>query len=517
MKKLITSLACAVALASSAATWERVGSLQVAGTDGLVAAVAKIGEISGNQMLGVMAASQIPQMPGTDFFGPMRQGSSMSFALFLDSGAFAKAAAAGGDEKALDELDAAFEYALVYPMALPKEEFLKMHEGAVETNGMVCVKGQPFDADADGLTYVAFSKNGKWAVASDKREQVSLALADVSSFGRSMKGDVARFEMLPRAMELVSPVLDAVAKKLAAEKSECGLSAEEVELAKGLSSAKGGMRVGNAGIDIYGEYKALPGSALSRLGTVPFGGAPFADAAADELASSESTFQKCDFEGVWKAVATVLAKYKIDTSSFMKVTFGKSSRIELDPAALVAWSRSAATNELADVDFDNLNKDLAAALSKQRSGYLPATGKESAGFAITGFKPQFTPAQRFAATLPKTAGANIIAASIMSLSGIMQAITPAILSSLDEEVRASLAPVVLLLPKETKGGIASAYIRADDVTVKGIFRISADEIKSIGVSVGAIAAMAMVKGDATIDGSIEIDVNDGDDDDKDED
>ena len=508
MKKCITVFACALALASSAATWERVGSLQIAGTDGLVAAVAKIGEISGNQMLGVMAASQIPQLPGSDFFGPMRQGASMAFALYFDSEELAKAAAADG--KDLDDIDDVLEYAVVYPMALPKEEFLKMHEGAVETNGMVCVKGSPFEAGSDDLTYVAFSQSGKWAVASDRREQVSLALADVSTLVKPMKGDVARVDILPRATELLSPILDAAVKKIAEEKGECPLSAEDIDLAKGLSSMKGAIRVGDAGVDIYGEYKALPGSALARLGTAPFGDSPFANAAADELVSSENAFQKIDAEAGWKAVAEVLAKYKIDTSSFMKLTFGKATRLELDPSALVSWKKAAATNELADVDFDDLNKDIAAALSCQKNGRVPATEKQVGGFAIAGFKPQFTPAQRFAATLPETAGEKFAAASVMSLSGIVQAVAPAVIASLDDATRASIAPAVALLPRETKGGIASAYMRVDEVTVKGICRISADEIKSIGVSVGAIAAMAMMNSNVTAGCPVDDEDEDGD-------
>ena len=61
-------------------------------------------------------------------------------------------------------------------------------------------------------------------------------------------------------------------------------------------------------------------------------------------------------------------------------------------------------------------------------------------------------------------------------------------------------------------------MRVDDVTVKGICRISADEIKSVGVSIGAIAAMAMMNGGASTGGPAEIDEDeDGEDDDKDED
>ena len=50
MKKMIVAFAAIVSLAVSAATWERAGSLQLADTTGLTTAVAKLGEISGNQI-----------------------------------------------------------------------------------------------------------------------------------------------------------------------------------------------------------------------------------------------------------------------------------------------------------------------------------------------------------------------------------------------------------------------------------------------------------------------------------
>ena len=54
-------------------------------------------------------------------------------------------------------------------------------------------------------------------------------------------------------------------------------------------------------------------------------------------------------------------------------------------------------------------------------------------------------------------------------------------------------------------------MRVDEVTVKGICRISADEIKSIGVSVGAIAAMAMMNNNVTAGCSVDDEDEDGDD------
>jgi hypothetical protein len=490
MKKLMSAVVAAIAVAASAATWERAGSLQVADTTGLAAAVAKLGEISGNQMLGAMAAAQLSQLPTSEFFGPTRQGGSIAMPLYFDMDAFAKAGS--GDEEAFDDLDdGAVEYAVVYPMALPKEEFVKLHEGAVETNGMVRVQGLPFgDADEDDFTYVVFADGGKWAVASDRPEQVALALKDLPELVKPMGGDVVRLSATPKGFEALRKVLDVAARKCAEEDEKLDVAAA-LDLVKGLDAMRLALRVGDAGVDFPCGFSAVPGSTLSKMGATAFSAESLSEAGPDAISFSKSSFCKANVEESWKLVAEVLAKHKIDTSSFLKWQFGKMSRLTVDMPALVGWAKAAETNGLDEVDCDELSNDLAAAFSG-KCQYIPAEAPEGCAVAFAGYKPKFSACDRFLATLPEAKGRKLLGASVFSLSGLVQAILPAVLASLDAETRAMVAPMAALLPKEAKCGIVSAYWRKDDGSVAGLTRISADEIKGIGASAGAIMAATMM-------------------------
>ena len=75
MKKLTLGIVAALSLAASAA-WQKAGSIQVADAQAFTKAVMKLGEISGNQMLGALAAGFLAEPPGSKFFGPMRPGST---------------------------------------------------------------------------------------------------------------------------------------------------------------------------------------------------------------------------------------------------------------------------------------------------------------------------------------------------------------------------------------------------------------------------------------------------------
>ena len=488
MKRLIAVVAASISLTSIAATWERAGLLQVTDTTGLAVAVAKLGELSGNQMLGALAAAQVAQLPTSEFFGPMRQGGSMAFPVYFDSDVFTKSGA--GDEEAFDDLDDnAIEFAVVYPMALPKDEFMKLHDGAFETNGLVCVKGLPFgDADDDDFTYIAFAEDGRWAVASDKPEQVEIALKDLAELVAPMDGDIVRIVATPKGMDNLRKIVDIGARKCA-EKGE-QLDESLLHIIKGLASARYALRVGDAGIDIHGEYSALPGSRLSSMGSVTFSAESLSAASDEDLLFTQTSFAKMDIESQWKLVAEVLAKHKIDTSSFMTWHFAPASRIVVDLPSLVKFIKSADTNGLDEVDFDDVANDVKSALSGKDT-FVPAVAPESIGLAFAGYRPQFSAADRFLATLPEAKGKPLVGASVGSLSGIVQAILPAFLASLDDEARVGAAAMAALLPKETRCGIVSASWRQSETSVAGVFRISADEIKGIGVGVGAIAAASM--------------------------
>ena len=114
MKKLLSAFVAAASLSAFAA-WERVGSLQVADMATQGAAVAKVGSFIGNPLAAAGMAAAIADSPLLKFFGPMRDKTPMSFALFLDGEALSKDPA-----DALDSL----EYAVLYPVSISKDEFV---------------------------------------------------------------------------------------------------------------------------------------------------------------------------------------------------------------------------------------------------------------------------------------------------------------------------------------------------------------------------------------------------------
>jgi len=179
----------------------------------------------------------------------------------------------------------------------------------------------------------------------------------------------------------------------------------------------------------------------------------------------------------------------------MKWQFGQTSRLVFDTPALVKFSEESEKNGVGKVDCDALVKDLQRALADKNS-YEPVDAPEGLALEFAGYKPKFSAADRFSATLPETKDKPLVGASVFSLAGFIQAILPAALDSMDEKSRAQAAPTAALLPKEARRGIASAYWRESDTSVAFITRISADELKGIGTSVGAILAASMMNGAA---------------------
>ena len=511
MNKMLAVLAAALSLTAFSATWERAGAIQVTDTTGLTVAVAKLGEMTGNQMLGAMAASYMSQLPTSEFFGPTRQGGSIVFPFYVDAEAFAKAGA--GDEEAFDDLeDNGLECAVIYPMALPKEEFMNLHDGAIETNGFVRVKGLPFGGSDDDFTFVAFAEGGKWAVAGDKPERVALAMKDLAGLVSPMDGDIVRVSLTTKGADALRQVIDVVAKKVA-EDSGASLDASTIEYIKSFSSARLALRVTDAGIDVHGSFTAVPGSLLARMGAASIGGEPLAKAGEGDIMAFESTFMKFDIPGQWKTIEEILKKHKIDTASFLKWEFGDFSRLTVDLPAAFAWGKAAETNGLAEVDFDALTEDIKNALEGSSLKYEPADREYGFGLAFAGYSPKSSPGRRFAAVLPEVKGKPLVCAGAYSVAGVIQAVLPPVMATLDEETRASVAPMAALLPAECAGGIAYANWREGEDGTGFLWRISADEVKGIGVSVGTIAVASMMgQGAASDDDDDDDDDDDGDDD-----
>ena len=218
----------------------------------------RLGEFTGNQMLGIMVSQSVMQFPPVAFFGPGRPGAAMSYVLFLYGEKLT-----GDPEEALGSL----EYAVLYPVAVTKAAFIASHPGAVETNGLVRVCAD--DEDEEDMTYVAFSDDGKWAASSDKSEQAKAALADVKTAGKKMDGDLARVMIDPKGWSVLARAADAVIKAKDAKAPDSAQLRKVADLVRQVVSFAAGLRVNEHGLDIRIASRFAKESDLSKVGLKP--------------------------------------------------------------------------------------------------------------------------------------------------------------------------------------------------------------------------------------------------------
>ena len=488
MKKLLSAFVVAASLSAFAA-WERVGSLQVADMATQGDAVAKVGSFIGNPLAAAGMAAAIADSPLLKFFGPMRDKTPMSFALFLDGEALAK-----DSTDALDSL----EFAVLYPVSISKDEFVKRHPGAAVTNGVLVVKGDLFDeAESNDTTYVVFSDDGRWAGASDKMEQAKLALAEIPATAKSMDGDVARLRVDEKAFNAIT----------AMAKTEKDVDAEIVAALESYKSVSVGLRVSDLGIDARAAIHFKEGSEGSKCGLKQLGQSPFAFAGKDAIYADVQAEDAGNAgqltEESWAQAISLCKKHGLDILKF--VSMGKSDKgfkLVFDVAALCKAVKEKDGAAFEKFDFENFMKDVQAAKSaKKFSAKTPAYALAG---AVKGFVPLWPVAERFAATLPEAATKKPYAVSFFSISSMLKAVAGESAAFVPEEQRAMMKPVLDQLAAETKGGCACMFWRQGDVH-RVFFRVSADECRCLG-SFAMAAMMFGMEGDS-------LSVEDEDDDD----
>ena len=474
MKSLLATVLAAVSISAFAA-WDRLGSVQVADMTSVSTAVAKLGQMVGNPMVSAAAASGIADMSILKFFGPMRKNSSMTFTLLMDPAAFAKDVSEG-----LGQL----EYAVLYPTTVSKAQFLKRHEGSYETNGVIVVKG---DFDGDDLdtakTYVVFSEDGKWAGASDNIEQCRLALKDIALSKKPMNGDIVRVSLKPAAFGYICRSM---------EKSG-DMSKADLDSLKEVRSVMLGLKVSDLGIDIKGSMKFRDGSDFANIGrkSLADDALAFADKGAfSATAYAEGSGKSRDMtDEEWNAGVALCKKYGIDVAKFLARTKAKDvSRYTFDMAALFKFITE---NEegFGKIDFEKFFAELREIGSGGKGQVNGPAG--ACVFCVKGFESQWSVSERFAATLPEVSGKKPFAVSFMSMSSLLKALVPHALALVPEDQREMIGPALDAFVTESKCGIAAAYWREGEA-VKGLMRISADEIRGIGGMATGIMSMGIM-------------------------
>lgn len=479
MRKILAVLSAALALSASAA-WERVGSLQVADMAVVGQSVGSLGMMCGNPMASAALAASVADMRTLKFFGPMRPGASMVFSVFMDGETLA--AKKSGDA-ALQSL----EYAILYPMAKSRAEFMKMHSGSFETNGLVVVR-KPLDSDqTNDTTYVAFSADGLWVGASDRPEQAAAALADVETALQPMDGDVVRVRVNESGINAVATAL---------EKSE-DANPRVLTLVKGVSSCACGVRIGEKGVDIRARVKPVAGSELAKVGQIPLPDDPLAFAGKSGIAV-QSTGPDCgnftaDLDALWPELTKILDKQGLALDTFVsRAKVAGGDRLTFDLAALVKMFDELDSRKKT-FDVEMLAKDL---LALEEDKPFAAKGPACAyAFGVRGFESAWPVSERFAATLPEATALKPCEVKFISITSLFKALVPVIVEKMPEERRAAMGPALAAMVVESKGGIASAaWSDADSFFY--MVRISADEIRGVGNIFNA-AVVLMTQGAAT--------------------
>ena len=501
MKKLVAILSCAATLAAVAG-YERVGFVQIDNVDGLTAAAAKLGTLLGNPMSGQLVAGALAAAQPIKFFGPMRSepGTSALVVLYGDAEKMASAVPAKD----------AMGCVLVYPMTETKAAFLKRHPGSVEKNGVIKVKeitALPSVAAVTNLSYVAFSADGKWAAKSDSTRCVKAALKDVSFAQRKMGGDVLRAYLNEKGVKILLQSVNAVQKERAK-----GYDANLQNILKMLTECRGGMfgvKVSGHGLDFGFRMRTMDGSELMKSVSGRLTSDPFAFVGPDALSAATHAENQGGLTPAETAtfVREVLALAKndfgVDLNPFLLLTEkGSNLRFCVDLAQAFAFVearqkdkafKESITKKLADKKFTEQEKAKWKNLMTKFERPLKAEGPAgSFELAIKGRKGKFSVAERFAATLPEAAQKPVSSVSFASFYSFVRELLPLCVARLSDQERTNLQPILAQLPPEAKGGIASA-VWGEKKELRGVLRISADELKGLASTFSAFMAYNMMQ------------------------
>lgn len=472
MKKLLVVLALTLSLAANAA-WEKVGGIQVADVNALVTGVTKLGEFTGNAMLGLMASSSVTKLPFYRFFGPGREGTPLALIVFYN-----------GED---------FEYAVLYPVVQTQAEFLKRRPGTVDGEGVIKMKeiaedAEPGAEDFDGFTYVAFSKDGKWAAVSDKHEQARLAILETALAEKPMGGDLIRLGIGKNGMALIRKAIEVqqLKESLGAEKEGDRFLREVLGECEALVC---GVTVDDKGLAVRGALKAVKDSRLAKCGLTPLADNPLAFATKDALGAYAQAKDCGQSHVTFSDLQTLFRRHGLKMDFVTAEELGGGvNRFTLDIPAAIAYFKGA-TNELEKIDSEKLSKDVARLVEFQES-FRVENPAMAGSIAVKGYTTAATPAERVAAILPELKSQKPYQVQVYSLYATVKAVMPHVLDAMESDDRAAFQSVWATLPPEGKGGIANALWREGDAH-HFLVRVSADEFKCVSTGFSAFMIYAM--------------------------
>lgn len=482
MKRLLAALAVSVSLSALAASEKPAVVVRVTDAAGLASAISQTGVFIGNPLLALPLAARVAENPVTQFFGPGRAGAATVLFVTVDP---EKTTAASLEAMAGD-----LHPAVLYPVTKGKADFLAAHPDAEEKDGVIRVS-KPKDA------FVAFSADGAWAAMSDTAARAQAALSEVGLAATSLEGDLVQMDVTSAGVGLMGRALDVALRENAEHlgkgvQVQAALSADLLRQVKGLGVA---LRVDEAGLALRAQLEPMAGSAYAKLAPEPLpAGDALAFAGTDALYACAYA-KDCgqgDFDASWAKAAAFVAKQGLDMSWLACTKQGAARTLTFDLERCVQYFATTGMARLNALDPQKVVQE-AAAISEAEGACLKTEGPAGAvAFALKGADTKSTVSARFAKVAPEASSKKPYMVAAGSLYSAVRALAPKLVGLLPADEATAVQPLLQTLAPDGPGGMASYSWREGD-KLKGVLRISPDEIKGLSTCFTLVAGGMMIR------------------------
>lgn len=475
MKRLILIASAALVFAAEAKL-EKIADVTLADQQGLVNFATKVGGFINEPMLGMAPAGLFVANPlATQGFGPARGEANFHAALYADGIADLTTG--------IDQLiiDGKLQFALLYPVASSKADFLAANAKAKEQNGVITWNEMT----------VIFSADGKYAAVASDADAAREALAGAAKIPALKKDEALRLRIFDAGMQLA-------VKAIESEKEAMNISAQYIEIYKSINKMEFSFCAGDYGIDFLGSVDCTPGSLLSKLGNKPLSsGTPLAFAGKDALIACAYAADAagCDGDAQWKRCIAFAEKWGIKTNWISYEKKGVNSKLVLNPAVLASYVKSEGKNKCEELNKkgEEFMRDFMALCKRPLEIGSP---EQAYAFYMNGAKVPVDAQTRFNQVLPGFSKKPCAGVGVFSFCGILKSVGEAVCPLIDRKDAKEDLAFLAQLPSDDRSAIAYAWMKKDPTTHNYVVRFNPSEIRNLATLLRMMQAESQRKAEA---------------------
>ncbi len=456
MKRLILIASAALVFAAEAKL-EKIADVTLANQQGLVNFATKVGGFINEPMLGMMPAGLFVANPlATQGFGPARGEANFYAALYADGIA---------DLADLDLLVNAdkFKFAVLYPVASSKADFLSANTHAKEKNGVITRNEMS----------VIFSADGKYAAIASDAAAAREALAGVAKIPALKKDEAVRVRLFNAGMRLVVKALESDADMKACP--------ELIDIYKSVTGMEFSLCAGDYGIDLRGSVGCTQGSLLSKLGNKPLSsGTPLEFAGKDALIACAYAADAAGSDGdaQWKKLMAFAAKWGVKTDWVSYEKKGIGSKIVIDPVQLVNYIKSEGEAKCKELE-KNAEKVCEDVMTLFKPTVEMQSPEHASALYVKGTKVPVDAQTRFDKVLPGFSRKPCASVGVFSLYGTIKSVGEVVCPLIGDKDAKEAKDFLAQLPSADSSAIAYAWMKKGPLTHEYVVRVNPAEVRNI--------------------------------------